>query len=554
MVRRYQDVLEEKKNNFRIANNLKTTNGLRSMLDIYQQKAEYESRLKVARIEKELDVKEFLDNNEVPEYERNVRIVNRREGDEARKTETATFQDFFARSKRLLDLYYEDVYMKDRLSSLTDDEILYTIKETPTKIKRAAKDILDKLERHNIKVTEDGKLDFSQCQSPAVKRKLENNPWVKYALLQRDLGYGFTHLDARKATAESIKKEAFGIHAEEKRQEEIATKEERELELKKQTAQSEIDKKIGFLSSGGFTKTKDNEESSGLRHTNPKDLIEGKQYRLDPQDSLVESFPERLLRLEKKWFRDRLANINGGVEGDTENEIKEKYKVLTEKLRRVKLQLEREAMDKAEDLLFDEHRRVREEGIWTENIPIERLLNYYSLPVDQRQSGLVEDTEFFNVKSLVKRREVVEDLVPYHDITYKNQMGIEDSEEFKNKIISEEKKRRTAESISQARLRREIGQEAVMKSAEAASSKKVERILTKKSTAEKKKMSLLEKIRERVEFGVQKRKELGITEDPADNKMRGRTRIGRKKERELKKEAKDKAKGVPGAKKERKNK
>ena len=509
MVSKYRDVIEEKRANFRIANGLKTSNGFRGLLDVYQQKAEYESRLKVSRMKKELNIDDFLDQNDLPDYERNVRIVNKKGNDQERRTEKQTFNDFFDRSKRLLNLYYQDVYMKDRLSALTDDEILYTVKETPTNIKRAARRILDLIEKHNIKISPEGVLDFTNCTKPHIQERLTKDPYVKYAILHRDLGYGFTHLESSRKAKEELKRELFAIRAEDARIEEVETKEERELELKMQASQSTIDKQIGFISSGGFIKNKGDEEG-GRKHANPADLIEGKQYRLDERDTLIETFPERLMRLEKKWLRERIANIEGGVEGAKDSEMREKYQVLTDKIRRVKLQLEKQAMDNAKDLLFEEHKRAREEGLWTETIPIERLLNYYSLPVDQRQPGLIEDTEYQNVRALVKRREVVEDLVPYHEVSYKSQMGIEDSEEFKQAADFIERVKEEANRLLLKGDRSTQKEQELLIDPHNLQSTRIQKTLARKASESRKKETMLQKIKQRVTFGVEKRKSLGI--------------------------------------------
>lgn len=73
---KYEESIQERRETLRISNNLKATNGFRSLLDSYQQQAEYESRLKVARMERDLLAKQFLEQNEIPDFERNVKIVN----------------------------------------------------------------------------------------------------------------------------------------------------------------------------------------------------------------------------------------------------------------------------------------------------------------------------------------------------------------------------------------------------------------------------------------------------------------------------------------------
>ena len=510
MVEKYMSIIEERKSHFRVVNNLKVTNGFRSLLDVYQQKAEYEARLKVNRMRRDLMTKEFLEKNELPDYERNVKIVNRKtDSNPSKMSEKDHFTDFFSRSKRLLKAYYEKAYVRDRLDSLTDKEILYTIRETPTKIKKACKGILSQIEKNNITIKEDGSLDFSRCENPFVIRKLENNPMVKYALLQESLDYGFVHLTTKKKVSEDIKRELLTQRAADIRQEEEDTKEERELELKKQANQSEIDKKIGFISAGGFART-GQEDEGGRRFAEPADLIEGTEYRTDQKGVLLESFPERLLRLEKRWLRERMASIEGGVENLDEEEIAKKLQELTEKVRRVKMQVDRQAMAEAQEMMFEEHSFLTFKEMMTEKTPIERLLNYYSLPVDQRQPGLVEDQEFSSIRAMIKRKEIVEDLVAPFDLDANSQLEYEDTQDMREASLNRPKKERDFDRFS-GNLKK--GEDLESRTNQATSDrggtylKEQER---RKVSDSKKKQTILEKVKQRVQYGEDKRKSLGI--------------------------------------------
>ena len=526
MVTKYRTTIEDRKNHFRIVNNLKVSNGFRSLLDTYQQKAEYEARLKVNRMRRDLSMKEFLDKNELPEFERNVKIVNRRTGTTPEKTsEKEQFEQFFARSKNLLNVYYDKAYVRDRLNNLTDKEILYTIRETPSKIKKACKGILSQIEKNNIKVREDGTLDFSKCENHHVKRKLENNPMVKYALLQESLDYGFTHLETKRKTGEDIKRELLTLRAADIRQEEEETREQRELELKRQANQSEIDKKIGFISAGGFT-SKDREEDSGRRHAEPADLIEGTQYRTDERGSLLESFPTRLARLEKRWMKERMANIEAGIENHDPEEIRKKLADLTDKVRRVKMQADRQALIEAQDMVFEEHSFLTTEELLTENTPLERLLNYYTLPVDQRQPGLVEDDEFANIKSMIRRREIVEDLVPPFDLTANSQLEYEDTQEMREQRITKVNETDEIEKINVQQERKEEMSKRTEQAVGARAEPELKESAKKRASQEKRKNSIVQKLKARIEFGQEKRKSLGLMDameqglDPSEQKQK----------------------------------
>jgi hypothetical protein len=45
-----------------------------------------------------------------------------------------------------------------------------------------------------------------------------------------------------------------------------------------------------------------------------------------------------------------------------------------------------------------------------ESVPLERLINYYRLPKEQRQSNPVDDYQFRASMEFIRRKEIVEDL------------------------------------------------------------------------------------------------------------------------------------------------
>lgn len=532
MVKKYQEYIEEKKANLRIVNNLKVTNGFRSLLDVYQQKAEYESRLKVQRMERDLELKDFLQNNEMPDYERYVRVVNQDKGEDSkRETEKEMFSEFFSRSKNLLDMYYKDVYNRDQLESLTDKELIYSIKETPTKIKKQANKIFTLLEANNIKVDEEGNMDFSECKNEKVRLRLQNNPLVKYAIMNRDLDYGFTHLETRREQGDQIRRDIMVMRSQDAKREEEETREQRELELRMQVSQSEIDKLLDFNTAGGSQKGLSDEGTSD-KHLNPVDLIEGTEYRLDRTGAFIESFQERMLRLERKWLFSRGAR-SGDVEQETEEEFQKRLETITQKIRRIKLQLERQAIGEAQSRLFEEHSQLSNDELLTEQVPIERLLNYYSLPVDQRQPGLAEDIDFSTIKGLVRRRELVEDLAAPFDNTYKAQLRPMDSDEGVLKRLRGERSKRAAELNADRVDVKGMEAEREEKSIQDATQHKQRFLMAKQEKTKKKTLSMSQRLKEKVVFGEGIRKHLGISNEEDENSMTDNENRGLKSKKKI---------------------
>jgi hypothetical protein len=512
MILKYKDYMEEKKHSLRIVNNLKVSNGFRSLLDVYQQRAEYESRLKVSRMDRDLQIKEFLAKNEMPEFDRHVKIVNKAaDGSQKRDSEGQTFDEFFSRSRRLLDMYYKNTYMKDQLESLTDKELLHTIRETPTQIKKQCKEILILLEKNNVTVNEDGSLDLSKCTNDIVKKKLENNPMVQYALMQRDLDYGFSHLEHRKKATEDIRRDIMIMRSQDIKKEEEDTREQRELEMRMQISQSEIDKVLNFTTAGGSSR-KLEDDSRGDRHLNPANLIDGTQYRLDKNSAMLESFPERLLRLEKNWFYQR-GRKSGTIDELTEEELEKKLEEISHKMRRVKIQIERQALGEAQERLFNEHNQLTFDELLTEQVPIERLLNYYQLPIDQRQPGLIEDNDFNTIKGLVRRKELVEDLVSPFEHSYRTQLTAEDT--MQKKLI--EQKREMNQRVSQDLQDKDLLVESLVdhseQSLDEASVHKQRFLKAKQAKLEKKTASVSSQLAAKERFGESVRKSLGLGGD-----------------------------------------
>jgi hypothetical protein len=100
--------------------------------------------------------------------------------------------------------------------------LIYTIKETPSRIKRKTKNLLNQLEKYNVTLTQDGEPDFSgnlclnflECTNENFKNKYKKNQWVKYALMQKDLDFGFPHLEVQREAANEVKKSVFKRRAE----------------------------------------------------------------------------------------------------------------------------------------------------------------------------------------------------------------------------------------------------------------------------------------------------------------------------------------------------
>jgi len=67
-----------------------------------------------------------------------------------------------------LKIFHERSHIHDGLKNLSNEEILRKVREGPTKLKRAAKSLLYKLQKHNVTLDQNGEVDFSKVKEPNV--------------------------------------------------------------------------------------------------------------------------------------------------------------------------------------------------------------------------------------------------------------------------------------------------------------------------------------------------------------------------------------------------
>lgn len=95
-----------------------------------------------------------------------------------------------AKFKNLFARFYERVSAKDRLEGLTDEELINEIGATPKRIKKKTKDLLNFLQKHDATATlVEGKVKVTGNLPKDVTRFLEESPYVKMAILNRELNY-----------------------------------------------------------------------------------------------------------------------------------------------------------------------------------------------------------------------------------------------------------------------------------------------------------------------------------------------------------------------------
>ncbi|KAM3132765.1 hypothetical protein pb186bvf_015070 [Paramecium bursaria] len=366
---RYQTSMQQKIDQTYIANNLGVNNQARSLMTYYQQKVEYESRLKAQRIERDVEIKELNDNPPFDQFTQNL-IENYKKAlykvgfeDSQRKDE---IKDFYDRSKNVLHSYYAKIAVNDKLQPLKDGQLINNLRESPKIIKRQVKQIVKQCEKLGVQLTPDNELILPDNLPEGLRRKFQR-PEVRAALMYRDLDYEFQHkrhLDNLEGQLQKLKKERSKLSGQEEKQ-----TEEQEAET-----QEKLDKVL-----------------------QEADLKYGQTYKL------FETQEERLLRLQIKWTYKQIDYFQLKIleQADDEQGQEAKLKLeqrqidqqknlnkLIDKLREVKLNLESKSVSKAGELLFQEHKDLLEDRQTLKRLgttTVEKVLSYFRIPVEQRR-------------------------------------------------------------------------------------------------------------------------------------------------------------------------
>jgi hypothetical protein len=172
---------------------LATSNRTRSLMTIYEQKAEFESRQKIKQLERDseqfkryqadleekyaeiLNEKEDIDSisdkdkeeasknikpsaKKLPKYEPATYRTSSME-DEGNK-ETDIQKKFAQRSEMILKFFHSFANIKDGISKLSDKEIILKANETPQKLKDSFNRLTKKLDKYEIQLNDQGKIDY----------------------------------------------------------------------------------------------------------------------------------------------------------------------------------------------------------------------------------------------------------------------------------------------------------------------------------------------------------------------------------------------------------
>jgi hypothetical protein len=204
---------------------LATSNRSRSLMSIYEQKAEYESRQKVAQLTRDMgNFKRFQADLETRydeilqekgqhlDQSRNIEESTEKNEKYTKKYEPVTYRTpdmsnpegenkksiqnlFSARSEKLLDYFHSFAEIKDGISNLTDREIILKANETPSKLKDSFNILRKKLEKYEIELNSQGKIDYTKIKDQNSLSWIKTNEkLITVCLLCKDLNFEAPHI------------------------------------------------------------------------------------------------------------------------------------------------------------------------------------------------------------------------------------------------------------------------------------------------------------------------------------------------------------------------
>lgn len=309
--------------------------------------------------------------------------------------------------------YYDRAATMDKLNGLTDNEIMSSVTAKPSKIKKESKALLTKLKKYNIFLNRKGEVDFSRCEYPHVIKKLQGNPLVKIVLLQSDLEYEFPHREVQMELAKRIRQDYDDYKAEAERLRKLREKPE-EPDQAIATDDSPIHKHFGI----SYPKVKPYKMNAQKEEIPEQDITDTDLLSPEATYRVFESYPERIVRLEKKWLQNRLAALEPGVERPSASEQTVLIKEAVDKLRRAKFLIDQKNLENAKDLLFEEHKVYTKEEMLTDSqYKHENIIHYLKNPEERRRLTSRDEADDDKIMSMVARKEVIEDThVPFDEL------------------------------------------------------------------------------------------------------------------------------------------
>eukprot|EP00340_Litonotus_pictus_P001085 CAMPEP_0170516848 /NCGR_PEP_ID=MMETSP0209-20121228/2972_1 /TAXON_ID=665100 ORGANISM="Litonotus pictus, Strain P1" /NCGR_SAMPLE_ID=MMETSP0209 /ASSEMBLY_ACC=CAM_ASM_000301 /LENGTH=667 /DNA_ID=CAMNT_0010801909 /DNA_START=57 /DNA_END=2056 /DNA_ORIENTATION=+ len=332
-------IVESEKTDRLLVEGISISNRSRSLMTVFEQREEFIQRQKKNRIERELPEflrSEYMKNTPKKELEKQPegRAGNRKQINYnpisyylSNKKELVMEDDhkkenFLRRSETLINFYHSYSEVSDGLSMSSERNINRLARESSFRFKNHHRNLLNKLNRHNVTLNEHGKINYSFIKSDVIKGFVKRNQSiVSVLLLSKDLDFEIPHQQRMSEIKQEIQKE---IQEEEERLKEIFAGREkaREEEIKQKKDVIDYEEIFGIDRNYGTRSQIMNEEKVEKQLSDSRYLLSYEDWEDDLKDSekginlfqkdleykkyfYTESLKDKEVRLRELWLKTK---------------------------------------------------------------------------------------------------------------------------------------------------------------------------------------------------------------------------------------------------------
>ena len=337
-----------------------TSTSMRSYMDYYEQVAEYEGRLKVKQMARDIpkflrSTQEFSVFSETPQINEWERMTQKFSA----KEDSPPDKSFLSKVKHLTEFANEKANKYDGIQGLSDSMIMWTARDAYRHLKKTSKGLVEELTELGVKLDENSELDVSAVSNKDLQQALKLNPMIS-AVFKQDFTarYPETHAEPEVQTTE-----AYGSTA---------------VPEIKWASQNPYKQSLGMLKAGE-----------------------------------VESKEERIERLKRLWHKGRKNN--------NEDDQFKLQQDAVKALRAVRMRLDQAMVEHGQEPVFPKNREyTKEELMITHKVDVERMSKFLATEKQKLFETEVDQEEYAEIEKMIEPMTIVENLEP---IGYDKNMG-----------------------------------------------------------------------------------------------------------------------------------
>ncbi|CAI2359690.1 unnamed protein product [Moneuplotes crassus] len=369
---------------------------------------------------------------------------------------------FINRAESLIKAHKYRASLADGLKGLSDREIIQKVREVPTRIKKNSKSLVKKLEKMNVRLNDDGSVNYSQVPYPHVVKSLQKMEGVvKIALMHKDLEFEYPqHFEKLQIKGDMMKM----INAEEMKLEQL--KLEKEI---KEKADPELSYEQYFESL-----ISDKVKDINVARTRGKDIDSKTETELIFEKDLeeraglfIEDDFEREKRLREMWIDLKRKNVIGGPDARTTDEQFELQELIVDKIRDLRWKIDQEMVKQDLDPIFKKayHKYTKDEFMYDADLQFSKLKSFLSKNPRVLKEDEIIGQEYLGIIQLIRRKKLLEYSTPAyakeHELSYDAQIAMSKDKTmgYRKDLIELEKDQERLDLIDQKLSERDIGQE-----------------------------------------------------------------------------------------------